>query len=82
MGASAGTHIATSNIKHVESFDANNIKVIDYKGLNLYNGIIICHYDKDRKQIYQELKQKGPYNVEKLSDSQILYCENDEWFKI
>lgn len=82
MGASAGTHIATSSTRHVEYFDSNDVNLIDFKGLNLYNGIIICHYNKNRNKIYQKLKIKRKYAVETLKDDEILFLENNIWKKM
>ena len=82
LGASAGTHIATANIKHVENFDENNVKIKDYNGLNIYKGIIICHYNDARKNILKELKKQNLYEVETLNDDEILYKDNNKWVKL
>ena len=81
LGASAGTHIATKSIEHVKYFDENEVNIRDFNGLNLYPGIVICHYNDTRKKIYEELKTK--YNkVETISDNEILYSKDKEWIKI
>ena len=52
LGVSAGSHLATENIEHVTAFDENTVKETNMKGLGLFNGILICHYDKSRENIY------------------------------
>lgn len=80
IGASAGSHIATSNIEHVLKFDENNEKESDMSGLNLYDGILICHYGLDRKDFYTELLKKGK-KVETLTDEEIMYLDDGKWIK-
>ena len=81
LGASAGTHIATKSIEHVKYFDDNEVNIRDFNGLNLYPGIVICHYNDTRKKIYEELKTKYD-KVETISDNEILYNKDNEWVKI
>lgn len=78
LGASAGTHIATSNIEHVLNFDDNNVNVTEYTGIGLIDGIVICHYDESRKKIADMLKLKGEYNVYTLKDDQIIYSNGEK----
>lgn len=80
IGASAGSHIATNNIEHVLKFDENTINETDMSGLNLYDGILICHYGLDREEIYVELL-KNNKKVETLTDDEIIYFENNKWIK-
>lgn len=80
IGASAGTHIATNSIEHVLNFDENIIKETDMSGLNLYDGILICHYDLNRKKIYIELLKKYK-KVDTLTDDEIIYLDNNKWIK-
>lgn len=82
LGASAGTHIATSSIEHVKCFDSNDVKNKDFKGLNLYKGIVICHYGKDREKIYEKLKTMDKFRIETLTNEEVLFCSNDLWKKI
>lgn len=81
LGASTGTHIATANINHVKYFDNNEINLTDFDGLHLFNGIIICHYNKNREDIYQTLKAANHYTIETLTDEEILFY-NTSWHKI
>ena len=81
MGASAWTHVATSNIEHVKYFDCNDFDLKCFKGLNFYNGIIICHYDENRNKIYQELKNTKKCMVDTLTDDEILFYSNNIWKK-
>ena len=82
LGASAGTHITTANIKHVENFDENKVKIKDYEGLKIYKGILICHYDNTRENVFKKLKEQNLYKVETLRDNEILYNDTNKWIKL
>lgn len=72
IGGSAGAHIATANISHVEKYDKDTYGLADFSGLGLFDGILICHYTEDRKQHFEELKAAGEYSVIALSDSESI----------
>lgn len=80
IGASAGSQIATNNIEHILKFDENVINEKDMSGLNLYDGILVCHYGTDREDIYRELLKENK-KVETLSDDELLYLKNGIWIK-
>lgn len=67
----------TKNVKHVLNFDLNEVNITDYNGLELFNGILICHYDESRKKIYDELKKISIYPVYKLKDDEVMIVENE-----
>lgn len=81
LGASAGSHLATESIKHVIAFDENNVKETNMKGLGLLKGILICHYDKNRENIYLSLKEKWNDRIITLTDEEIIYLKDDKWIK-
>ncbi len=81
IGASAGSHIVTEDIEHVSYFDKNDVKIKDFKGLSLFDGILICHYDETRKDVYDKLKNKYK-NIYLLNDTEILYKENNNVYKL
>lgn len=70
IGGSAGTHIVTKNIEHVLNFDINEANITNFNALNLFDGIIICHYDNSRKKYLKELKEK--YKVYTLKDDEYI----------
>lgn len=76
IGGSAGAHIASKNIEHVEAFDSVPDGMIDFNGLGLFDGILICHYTADRKPIYDKLVEDGKYKVYTLTDDESLVIEN------
>lgn len=51
------------------------------KGLRLFNGILICHYDKSRENIYLKLKEKWNDRIITLTDEEIIYLKDDKWIK-
>lgn len=80
IGGSAGSHIVTKNIEHVLEFDSNDIAMTDFNTLGLFNGILICHYDEERKEIYNNLNSK--YKIYTLTNDEILIVDNQEVKKI
>jgi peptidase E len=78
IGRSAGTHLATKNIEHILPFDENLIGLENFDALGLFDGIIFCHYDKDREQYYYEAIKKGKYNVYKITDEEMIICDNGQ----
>ena len=64
IGASAGAMIAGVSIEEGESFDRNFMRMKDYQGLGLYNGVVIPHYTKEELNRYirnsQGIKEKYP----------------------
>lgn len=53
------------------------VGVNDFNGLGLFDGILICHYDQSRKKIYDNLQRNQEHNVYRLTDEDILVCEDD-----
>lgn len=82
LGASAGTHIATSSIKHVSYFDSNDVNVINYNTLNILDGIVICHYDETREELYNKLTEENDYPVYTLSNYELLHYDGTNITKI
>ncbi len=52
LGASAGAMIAGTSIEEGERFDRNFLRMRDYEGLGLFDGIIIPHYTKAELKRY------------------------------
>ena len=72
IGASAGAMIAGSSIEEAKSFDLNFVRMTEYEGLGLFDGIIIPHYTKSELERYVK---NSPGIEDKYST--ILYVEND-----
>lgn len=72
IGGSAGAHIITQNIEHVAAFDSIPDGMNDFNGLGLLDGILICHYTMERKELYDKLISKNKYKVYTLSDDESL----------
>ena len=75
IGGSAGAHIASSNISHIQKYDIDTFGLTDFSGLNLFEGILICHYTDERKKDYEKLKALGKYNVTALKDNEFIIVE-------
>ena len=54
IGASAGAMIAGVSIKEAISFDRNFVRMDDFTGLRLFDGIVIPHYEKSELKRYIE----------------------------
>ena len=72
IGGSAGAHIASKDIKHVEKYDGNNVGMTDYSGLGLFDGILICHYTDERKADLERLSANSEHKVFALTDEDSL----------
>ena len=75
IGGSAGAHIASRSIKHVVKYDIETFGLTDFSGLNLFNGIFICHYSELREEDYQTLIEKGEKNIIKLRDEDSIVLD-------
>lgn len=81
IGGSCGAHIVSSNIEHVLAFDTNHVGLTDFNGLNLFKGIIIPHYNKDREYVYNSLLKENKYKVYPLTNDGSIVI-NDKIVKI
>ncbi len=70
IGGSAGAHVVSKDIKHVEKYDENNVGITDYSGLGLFNGILICHYTDERKADFEGLSLNSEHKVYALTDDE------------
>lgn len=52
IGCSAGAAIAGVSIEEIKEFDRNFVGMVDFKGLGLFDGIIIPHYTKSELKRY------------------------------
>ena len=68
IGGSAGAHIVSKNIQHVEKYDANTVGITDFSGLGLFDGVLICHYTDARKEDYENLLANNEYKAYALTD--------------
>ena len=72
IGGSAGAHIASKDITHVKEFDLLPEDMIDFKGLGLFDGILICHYTEERKEILDKLQNNSKYKVFSLTNDESI----------
>lgn len=76
IGGSAGAHIVTADISHVAKYDKDTFGLTDFSGLGLFDGILICHYNEERKADLEALKALNNYNVISLSDNRSIVIED------
>lgn len=72
IGGSAGAHIVTQSIEHIAAFDSIPDGMNEFKGLGLFDGILICHYTAERKRLLDDLISNSKYKVYALSDNDSL----------
>ncbi len=75
IGGSAGAHIASRSIEHVAKYDIETFGLTDFSGLNLFSGILICHYSELRQQDYINLIEQGEQNIIKLRDQDFIIID-------
>ncbi len=75
IGGSAGAHIASKNIKHVENYDENTVGLTYYSGLGLFDGVLICHYADSRKYDFEQLSQHSEFKAYALTDEDSIVYE-------
>lgn len=75
IGGSAGAHIASRSIAHVEKYDIDTFGLPDFSGLNFFDGLLICHYTQEREGDYVSLTNQGEKNVVRLRDEDYIIVE-------
>lgn len=68
IGGSAGAHIVSKNIQHVEKYDANTVGITDFSGFGLFDGVLICHYTDARKKDYENLSANSEFKAYALTN--------------
>jgi len=72
IGGSAGAHIASADMAHVQLYDSDTFGLTDFAGLGLFNGIFLCHYTPEREAHFLRLKAEGKYPVYPLTDDEYI----------
>ncbi len=78
IGASAGALIGGVSIEPAEDFDKNFVRMSNYKGLGLYDGVVIPHYTKSelKRYIKNSPRIENKYNnIYSVSNDGILVLE-------
>lgn len=74
IGSSAGAFIAGSDIMLAGDFDSNFVGMIDFTGLNLFDGTIVPHFQSDQLENY--IKNTEQHILNRYS--KILSVSNEE----
>ena len=75
IGGSAGAHIISKDISHVQKYDPPQDVMSDFSGLGLFNGIFICHFSSERQKHYKELLTENKYKIVTLTDDESIILE-------
>lgn len=78
IGGSCGAHIISKNIEHVLPFDENNTDMASFDALGLFDGILYCHYCKEREPYYLNSIKENKYHVYALPDGTSLVIEDGQ----
>lgn len=70
-----GAHIATENIEHIKEIEPPPKDMTDFRGLGLFKGILVCHYNEQRKDLYNKLLAEDKYKAYKLTDDEAIVIE-------
>lgn len=68
VGSSAGSIILGKTIETALPYDENWVNLVDFKGLNIVNGIIIPHANR-KQEFIKEVKQKYNDKIIELYDN-------------
>lgn len=77
IGGSCGAHIVTKNIEHAKYFDTVCDDFNDFIGLGLFDGVIIPHFNEERKKVYKLLKHKSKWEVYPLTDNDSIVVDDE-----
>ena len=76
IGGSAGAHIVTQDVSHVAKYDETPEGMSDFRGLGIFDGMLICHFTPERQAHYEQLLQENQYKVYALSDEDSIVISN------
>ena len=69
IGGSAGAHLVSADLSHLSRYDAVPEGMTDFRGLNLFRGVFLCHFSADRQAHLEELLSEGRFSVHPLTDA-------------
>lgn len=77
IGGSAGAHIASADISHVQKYDCDTFGLNDFSGLGFYKGIFICHYNEEREKDFKQFSQTLPFRIVTLTNEESILITED-----
>ena len=75
IGGSAGAHIASADISHVQKYDTNTFGLCDHSGLGLFDGILICHFTEERRPHLELLRKDSHIPVTPLTNDEFIVVQ-------
>lgn len=76
IGGSAGAHLVSADLSHLSRYDAVPDGMTDFRGLNLFHGVFLCHFSADRQAHLEQLLREGRFPVHPLSDADSFIAAN------
>lgn len=78
IGGSAGAHIVTKELRHLSVYDPVPADWKDFSGLDLFHGILLCHFCEERRVHYEQLLNEKFFPVIALTDADSMIIETEE----
>lgn len=78
IGGSAGAHLVSRSIEHLQSIDPNDAGVTDFRGLGLLPGVLVCHFSPERAALLERLRRESPCPVYALGDEDSLIYDGEQ----
>lgn len=75
IGGSAGAHIASTDISHVAQYDAVPTGFTDFRGLGLFDGVLICYFTSERQEHYDKMTMDRKHEVYALTDEESIVIQ-------
>ena len=78
IGGSAGAHLVSQSIEHLQAIDPNDAGVTDFRGLGLFRGVLVCHFSPERAALLERLRRESPWPVYALGDGDSLVADAEQ----
>lgn len=75
IGGSAGAHLVSSDVSHLTRYDPPPDGMSDFRGLGLFDGILLCHFTEERESHERELRAERKYTLYVLTDDDSILIE-------
>ena len=72
IGGSAGAHIASRSVAHVARYDEPPAHMTDFRGLGLFDGILLCHFTPERTAHRDQLIAENACPMYTLADNESI----------
>lgn len=82
IGSSAGAHLISKDVSHIQQHDENNYGIDDFSGLGILDARLICHFDNDRYYDYYKLRMSTSDVLFTIDDDSILVVDKENIYYV